>query len=385
MIRTLAITMYFLCLCALSGEPDYALTRLENYKPTEGSLVLKDILHSVNQTMPTGDYQSWQRLRTIIGDESLVPQVRMGALDIVLQKADQRIASEVLVDGCRWSELVALGQGSNSTLVLLVDRLLEHLATSPWREWSGSSVAGMTLIQNGAIGKGLGLESHGKAMLALSNSTAAIADRQQIALRIIAATMGHTETSPVLIALLDESCFPALREMVHRSADPLTFQYHATAYLAYLGDEGVLPTLRERERSFRLFTNRTPGYEDIGPRMANLIGMWIEEIEMQHPPTALLDFIASNRRLEINESHWREWAVRRAVEIGLDKRGIREAILKFASRVQPTVVRHKKTGDSRVFYYQLVPVKRVGLSLNILSPEDLPQVHVPVDANLEQH
>ncbi|MFH0982120.1 MAG: hypothetical protein V2A79_11330 [Planctomycetota bacterium] len=153
--------------------------------------------------------------------------------------------------------------------------------------------------------------------------------------------------------LLDPVIFPRLRELVRAENTPDRFHWGAAEILSFLGDTEILSDLEARRAPFRAVHT----YHE------EAIMRYIWRIQVQHPPTQLLEYIASvGWPLQRDR---RAWAVCRALSLGIPPAQIREAILKHHKRV--------KTRDERV---DLDELKWLGLELGILKKDDMPDVDI---------
>ena len=139
------------------------------------------------------------------------------------------------------------------------------------------------------------------------------------------------------------------------SADPDNFHFAAAGALSFLGDQQIAPDLKALKPAFRAKHRNFEGH----------LMRYLWRIEIQHPPTKLIDYISST---EIGCER-RPWAVRRAVELGVPATRIRQAILAHARQVRPTGEFGIRPG--------LGTLKKVALEFRVLHPEDLPDVQVP--------
>jgi hypothetical protein len=89
------------------------------------------------------------------------------------------------------------------------------------------------------------------------------------------------------------------------------------------------------------------------------VDIW--RIEVQHPPSKLVDYIAST-----GGWHARAWAVERAVELGVPKEKVRDAVIAHANKITPVGKNGVRPG--------LFDIKRVALRLGVLQEDDLPDV-----------
>lgn len=174
-------------------------------------------------------------------------------------------------------------------------------------------------------------------------------------LEVIERYRRHAALPLPLLDLLDVSYFPHLVALVEESDDPETFHFCAAAALAHFGYQGILPRLESLRPSFRAKHPNIEGY----------LVHFAWQIEIQNPPEKLIVYIGSKPGVRVEE---RLWAVGRAVEVGLPKEQIRDAILGYVSQVEP---------DSRGFRPGAISLKEIGIELGILSSSDLPDVPLP--------
>ncbi len=136
------------------------------------------------------------------------------------------------------------------------------------------------------------------------------------------------------------------------------------ATLAYLGDAEILDDLKSLRAPFK-----------DNPTIRYLLNVSILQIELQHPPKKLLEHIASDKPEYLSV---RAWAIERAVEIGLPKNEIRDAILAHAPHCE-TLGR----GPRPNMRPEMIPLRRVGISLGVLKAHDLPLEDVPPSRKVE--
>ncbi|UCC30031.1 MAG: hypothetical protein JSU86_17760 [Phycisphaerales bacterium] len=163
---------------------------------------------------------------------------------------------------------------------------------------------------------------------------------------------GSHEFAEILVELLGERGRDKLVEVVRSGVPWGDRPYTAEAALTYLGDERILPDLRALQAAM------SDASEAKRAQMLNFI--W--RIEVQHPPQKLLDYIASTERRGYRVP--RSWAVRRAVRLGVEPARVREAIL----------THERNAPSTKMGRVQLIGLKRVGLELDILHENDLPDV-----------
>lgn len=180
-----------------------------------------------------------------------------------------------------------------------------------------------------------------------------------IALEIIDSRRRSVTVAEQVVDLLDDRALPELRERVRSEASPDSFHFSATEALAHLGDIEILPDLEARRAAFanenaELVKHYNAYFDD-----------WIWRIQIQSPPTRLLDYIGT---VAPDPPARREhtWALGRAVKRGMDPGEIRAAILRNHAQAHSTYER-----------LMVQKLKAEGFRLGVLRPGDLADVEAP--------
>lgn len=216
----------------------------------------------------------------------------------------------------------------------------------------------LAFLETVALGCGFSPETKEKCYQQIAASVAPLPLRRECALGIIERMPNRLDPPKALVPLLDVSSFPRVRKLVRSSIDPDKFHFPAAGALSLLGDTEIVADLERLKPAFRA---KHPNFEGHLTRYQC-------RIKSQHPPTKLIDYIASS------ELAWtrRPWAVRRAVELGVPTAQIRQAILAHARQVKPTGKFGIRPG--------LATLKKVALEFGVLHLEDLPDVQIPETA-----
>lgn len=376
MIATVLSSVFVFCGTCLAqpraADLERALRNLENVEPSEGRHMLNESVHVIRSRMTPGDIATWRRLKLIIADPSIPLPARMDLFRVAADKADARIAADMLALAVRWSDelpaeqiLRAAGPEEPArTSLALLSEFVRRMPQDRWNRWIGDSLESVRVLENVILKTGYGPGIGNDALRALGANRAHPQRRRGVAEAIVAANPRSTEVPAVLLSFIDESSLPKLRELVRASADAESFHYGAAAALAHLGDREIVADLEAARTMLRAKHVNLEGY----------VIYYIWQITIQHPVSKLLDFIASTERLLNVET--RMWAVRRAVELDIPKEKIREALLKHAKQVEPKVFREADGREVKV-WPGLASLKRQGLKLGILRTDDLPRVKVP--------
>lgn len=343
---------------AIPDETETAMRTLEGSRQGISRDELQAASHKLMTIGRVGDHVTWQRLRRVIQDTDIHRDVRLEAMRIACKKCDGVIASEILALYKEWhlqiapeAEHWAKMSESNQSLWALIGVVHQHLESH--FQWVLTDQRPLLEIWAGT-----------KNARCIADSPAPIVQRREAALSLIRKFPNESVPYDHLIPLLDESTLPVLRALVRASDDPLAFHFHATATLAYLGDQEILPDLRSRVDSFSQ-----------SPNAASYVKQSIWLIEIQHPPSKLLNYISSLDDLNLHFHARRRTIIRLAIERGITKSQIRQAMLEFAGQ-------YSQLGRSPR-YRMLQDMKETGLKLGILQLDDLPQVsEPPVNRNI---
>lgn len=147
---------------------------------------------------------------------------------------------------------------------------------------------------------------------------------------------------------------PSLRQLIRSPNDtPERFCWGAADILAHLGDRLAVADVRN------FLMRYPPGSGDVEVA----VRAYAFRIELQHPPARLLEFVRGNT----SNGTSRVWAIRRALHYGLEKSGVREAILAHAEIAK----------DNALLRAELWKLKNAAIDLGILTASDLPHVVVP--------
>ncbi|MCK6455616.1 MAG: hypothetical protein L6Q92_03685 [Phycisphaerae bacterium] len=177
--------------------------------------------------------------------------------------------------------------------------------------------------------------------------------RKAAALRLIKITATHYPYPEGLERLFEPQDIPALRKLIRAPNNtPSTFCWGAADVLAHLADETAI-------QDVRAFLQANP----VGQvPLSDQVQAYAYRIEIQKPPEKLLDFI----RGKTSNGTSRVWAMRRAIDYGIDKKTIRDAILAHAEAVK----------DDRVQMDEVASLKQAANDCGVLNKDDLPGVAI---------
>ena len=356
---------------AQSNQLDSAIEQLNQLRSGDGAQVLDGCIASIREHMPAGDFAAWRRLRAVLENAEQPVQVQLAVLSLAAEKADERMALDMLDVVRDWIE--ALSQKNADRIMsdkdewrrktALVYRFLDLLERDLLAKHLGSHPKTLEVLRTIATDAMVDPQKGAQALELIYGSKATLAQRRAVAEAIVAVRPKAEGHHALLLKLLDRTSLPKLRELVRQSEDPHKFHYGAASALAHLGDVEIRDELK------RLSAKFTPIERNLG----GILEYFVWQIEVQQTPDKLLGYIASDQHVG---SSRRCWAVRRAVELGVEREKIRAAILEHAANVEPRAHR-RENGRTIKFWPGLSTLKKEGLKLGILLPNDLPDVKVP--------
>lgn len=195
--------------------------------------------------------------------------------------------------------------------------------------------------------------AHKMAIRAIALNPAPREARQEVLLSVVERRPGGTMCDEAY-SLFDASTFPKLRSIFRALWRSGEVHFLAARLLAYGGDQEILPDLRAS----------LPRLRERSANLAARLESDIWWIEIQHPPSQLIEYIASTEG-----GYSRTWAIERAVALGMPMEEVRKAILSHAEKLGPA-------RDKRILR-GLRPLKSAGIRLGVLRANDLPDVKLP--------
>lgn len=305
--------------------------------------------------------ERWAEFHVFIGSDQTSLSEKSRVFRTVLADPRGR-APEVLVSLLAWCSATPPPAGrSNDDPSYLVHSLLMAAAEDPrWADAIAESREGREILALTAQGGVGSLQSRGVARDLIVALPMAPEEKSRLALMVVLSTHGFTP-GYALAPVLNADDIATLRDAFEKSLDDIeNFEpveewrgrphFEAASVLAYLGDRASLPLFRrlETELPHRLAAH--------GRRYATMV-------ELQHPPTRLLEVIDSDAALDPRRSGEAVWALRRAVELGVDQQAIVGALRRTFARV-------RERPDAQP---SLVDLASVAMELGILTESDVPR------------
>lgn len=178
--------------------------------------------------------------------------------------------------------------------------------------------------------------------------------RQKYMLKATAALPSGFTAPYVFHALVTPEVLPKLREIAFGPAGDRRLHRPAVDLLVEYGDADAIRPLREAAEAH----GKTAQYTQ--PCSG---GIW--RIEAQNKPEMLTEFLRSNLSVDFGCSS--RWVLDKAVERGVPTETIRSALLARAAQV----------GENRWLKVEMVYLKMWAIELNVMRPDDLPDVPIP--------
>lgn len=198
------------------------------------------------------------------------------------------------------------------------------------------------------------------------------------ALKVVEARAREHLRDSRIVSLLTEDALARLRGLVRESGDePASFHMGAASALAHLGDVESLAMLRAKGEAVRRANDSPVGS----------VGDIVWCIEIQHPPEKLLEFLSDPSADELSdprhvtEGHARAWAVRRAMEIGLERERVRASVFAYVEKVRGLAASTDR--DRWMRDYLLSEAKRVAVAEGALEESELAWIKAPPTARME--
>lgn len=321
----------------------------------------KNILDGIEQSAKIGEATVLESLFRIIEDDNSHGLICEPILPVLAAKANALYADKLLT--LMRSKLDDLAQVQFATKDLkhgrdaaLVGRFVESCVENTLKKLRDPKPLLGLLVQYGSLKTGWARpELQQKALRDLATANVDVEIRKDFGFQVLD-LMRKYPAPEGFSQLFEEKDFPRLREMIRASNDnPDTFCYGAADVLAHHGDKAALPDLRT-------FLDR----HAVGkPTPEGMIRWNIWQIEQQHPPTNLLDYIRGTDQRAGEQG--RIWAMKRAIELKISKQAIRDAILAHADVMKSDGAKHS---------FSLSSLKKAAIDCRVLNKDDLPGVAI---------
>jgi hypothetical protein len=310
----------------------------------------------VRENATRGDAETFDRLTSIVQTRTHPLVSRLQALEVACEIADEEAARQLLQmmnatlqelrEGQKAGQVFGDREGAPvKILATFIRRGVAHVTDVMSEQTELLGFLELCYFQRGV---------HPKAMTArlIAECGAPRESKQSTILAIIQS--GSPGGIPdAWVEIMDEGTLPPLREMVRTQQTQGQFNFTAASMLSKLGDAEIVEDLRAQKAAFEAASPPTP--------KVRTMAQYLWRIEVQHPPTRLLEYIGSADRCD--NCDMRMWAVTRARQLGLGREAIRKAILE-----------HNANAKTRLERSEIPYLKWIGLELGILLDTDLPDV-----------
>jgi len=360
---TLLCISVIACANGEAAEPkelEDALFRLEHFDRNATSEDSARCFEVIEAQGAIDDPKLVARLHTMMTNEELPYSVRVMALRTACEKAGDAGARAIIETLHAWSremfpkppplsaaEVSAKDLLIQAALLQRLDHLQGALSTQePLIDW----LSFVALRGPGTL--------RPAAWKGLADNPGPVELRRKTALQVVAESSDWTMCFESLLRILGSQSIPALRKIFREASASGEFHHHAGSALAHFGDEDILPDLEAWLPKLAQQHRYAAGYAE----------GCIWKIKAQHPPSGLLDYVAADRPNNV-ESDRSRWAMQRALELGIPRERVREALLAHARRLEAS----GRVEDRN----NLIFVKFEGLQVGVLEADDLPDIKIP--------
>ena len=326
--------------------------------------------HGLGRAIEQGDYAAWERVRPVIESESAAARVRSALVWVFAEKADERIAGEMLSMAIGWSEEIEAQRAEageeadeawqSAAAATLLTNFLYRLPDTPLGEFVPADERALGLVESVAL-RGPRRPGGRAVQHILLESEAPPELVSAVATKLIVENAASGGGS--IAGLVTPEDAQRLRRALEESgATAETMHWNAMMALGYVGDA----------ESRELFLAKKRVMDETDPKQGQMIRYYLWQIDVQSPPEGLLEHIAQPTDRTV--PHNRDWAMRRAVERGLPRDDIRRAIFAFAKTVEPER-RKDARGRWQTVWPELYGTKATAVDLGLMGREELP--HIP--------
>lgn len=335
---------------------DEALAKLENWRTEYDTDHFDEWIKTIETQGTRGDPLLFARLNAVMDDDGAPLPVRAQALLLSCKFADPGQAVQLVSQLREWADaLPAHVDPTGDKAALTRAGLISLAVTKSLADLENALNSQEPLLALLVVAaKNPTISVVDPLYSAIANNPAPLEMRRKAALELIASQPNSLSCPEELRGLMGPETFPALRRLVRDSLETDDFHYRAASVLAHFGDEEILPALETAK--VRLAAGK-------GRYAADYVAGYIWMIEIQHPPSRLCTYIASAEPMAA-----RAWTMDRALELGVPREDIRNAVLQHVERLKADGI---DSNDSRIAI-----VKHQALQRGILATSDLPDVDV---------
>lgn len=363
-----------------SASPDFdiAIIAAQEFRAGDGREAMGIILDDLDESLSPPNDEAIGRLVSASFVPELPPEFALRLFDLASSKCDSR-SSVVLIETVASEALRSLDRSVSDQAAFsagnrIARRLFSLMKDEPWSRWAAQTPASVELIAFVTTGEatGLSLVAWGDAIEALDALPIESESKSDLALDIILTRLDTAENDSRLLNMLDVRARDVLFGIVQeKSGQPVDLPVGAVHALAYLGDARLLDQLPLIEAAARQSEEARASRMVRGLPRTTL--RWAAMVRSQQSEQAMLDFLETFDQSLDYQVH--EWAMYRAVELGIDGQLIRRAIIRYEQANRPLL-----RGDgleNRHYRMHITTIKRWGLRSGILRESDLPHVSIP--------
>lgn len=354
-----SLAMFGAVCMAQPGPPDTEQALDDLLRTRSGGEAVQRDLATLEGHLATDVGRLWPKVDHVLRSPQVPIDIRIRILRLLVVAPDSAVANRLVGMAAEWGRALATDRRAAADDGQMLAVVLDGATRPPLADaWATSSDAVALYVQ-----VTVNLPSMRDRALALFKTSRVPAEsKQEAALAMILQRPNITEVEPALLQHLDNNSLATLRDALHKSSEG-TVHMGAAAALAHLGDERALPDLESVQTRLKVSD----------PSIAGYFQLYTWQVQMQHPPERLVDYIA---KATGDDARW-PWALRRAVELGISKDRLRDGILAYVDALPTKQVRNPSSKQMASVRPGAIVAKAEGLRLQVLLPTDLPDVIVP--------
>jgi|GEM_PF-4431397 len=348
---------------------DQAVQRLANFRVGGGREPFIEAMETLRNDLQTqGSPEIYWRLLEAAVDPARPYEVRMSIVAACMDFANDATAPVVLDYLLLWNkkgtdERTLQDPSPSMSGMALGDALRRRNTDSePWEKWIERDARTSQIVRS------LGMLDY------LETIAMPEADRRAIALDYVKRSPHGGVVSPQVRRVLDNpEGRKAMLEILRNSGTTLmTINHSAAGTLAYLGDlaaRDYLLSIRERFENTLDVASDNP----VAARRAELaqgwMRLWIAKVNVQQSTERLMATI-EDPSTEEQSIPLRRFAVERAVELGVPRERVHEALLRFGVAAEASLAQLPNPDERRKRAFQLLNIKESAKRLELLNDSD---------------
>lgn len=321
---------------------------------------------AVGRLTPEAMRAEWETCRAFILNNEAPDQVRIALATRVLKAGDAETMGKVLDILIGWESQANGHKSARDPMSSFLVNIFRKAASDPaWAGWKTNANAALRLLEVSPMMPGCGNEYRKADASIVSDAPIPNAVKGEWALRAILAQRSTGSEESALLSMIDERGVGQLREALAASVRSGAIDDYASTALAHIGDEQSLPLLHA-------YVEKREGYQRA---MNELLPYKQWQIEVQHPPTKILEWFKSG--VEMQNAWYARWAAPRALELGFTKDQLRDALLTFERSLPDETVQAGPAKNNQLITRRpsvLIDLQADMIKAGVLTPSDWKKV-----------